>query len=196
MTCILQNMMFIHIPKTGGHSVKAVMEENDGFSLKDVNGFGNGFSYHERSSWLRDKLGFEEYDRYNKVSLVRNPWERAVGLYFGENRPGGHSVRGFRKWVLAQSRIRYKSKDKRIDPLTPQSWMLTPEVIVFDLARIDELYQWMEINLDSIGPIVSPHVLSGKIVPRLPYREYYSSRVREMVTVANYQDIKKYGWKF
>ena len=195
MTYILQDMMFIHIPKTGGHSVLEVMKVNGGYALKDLHGFGNGFSYHEASSWIREKLGDDEYDTYHKVTLMRNPWERAVGLYYGEARPDGHSGRGFRIWIRSQQRIRYKSKDKRVDPITPQSWMIGSEVRVFDLARIEELWAWMQATLD-IKPIKPGHVMSGKSGERMPYRDYYSPIIQKVIAKSSYVDIARMGWKF
>ncbi len=182
-------MLFIHIPKTGGHSVLEVMRAYGGCALKDVFGPGGGFAYHQRGHSIRDRMGVEVYDSFKKVTLMRNPWARAVGLYFGKPRKQQPSVSAFDKW------LRHKWKDKRVDPLIPQSRMLTSDVIRFDLARIEELFHWMEVNLD-IGPINSLHVRSGIKGERLPYREYFTGKTRSMVARANRFDIKRHGWTF
>lgn len=195
MSYILQNMLFIHIPKTGGHSVLKVIKDNGGYSLKEFYGFGNGFPYHFPAFKLRLKLGAEVYDNFEKVSLVRNPWHRAVGLYYAHPVKGGQTASGFNKWLLAWSKARPRSRDKRIDPLCLQSWMLGPEVIRFDLKRVDKLYDWMEANLD-IDPIEPPHVLSGQRMDRVPYKEIFTVKSKRLIRDAHRVDIKRHGWKF
>jgi hypothetical protein len=73
--------------------------------------------------------------------------------------------------------------------------MLDPDVLCFDLAQIDKLYDWMEANLD-IGPIDPPYVQSGAKTGRVPYEELYNDATRELIARAHQKDIEDYGWKF
>lgn len=195
MTYILQNMMFIHIPKTGGHSVLEVMKANGGYSLKEFYGFGKGFPYHYPVFKLRLKLGEAVYDSFTKVSLVRNPWERVAGIYYARKRREDFSPHSFNDWMMKAKRLRMRSRDHRTDPLAPQSWMLGPEVIRFDLARIEELYEWMKTNL-KVGTIEPQHVRSGSKEERLPYQELFTDATRQLVADANKVDIERHGWVF
>lgn len=62
--------IFIHIPKTGGLSIKNTMYENK------KTGIG-----HRRISDYHD-ADIELFNSYFKFSVVRNPWDRFVSSYF------------------------------------------------------------------------------------------------------------------
>ncbi len=74
--------IFIHIPRTGGHSVHQAL---------------GGKSSHLRAVHHRQMLG----NRYNECfvfAIIRNPWDHAVSWYLNK---GGKAVEGFRQWVRA-----------------------------------------------------------------------------------------------
>lgn len=188
--------MFIHIPKTGGHSVWDAMKQHGGYALKDVYGPGNGFSYHETADDLRLKFGHSMWKGFKKISVVRNPWERAVGLYFGEKRKGNYNPKGFKKWLWKYHHARQNELDKRFNPLFPQTRLLRQDVHVWDLKQIDLLFRWMEkrqeIKIENPGMVQSGHHREN----RLHWTKFHTKRTREIIGRANEQDIRRFRWTY
>ncbi len=183
--------MFIHIPKTGGHSVWNVMRANGGHRCKDT--LGGNWTHHMSATGIRQKMGSTDYDRYDKVALIRNPWQRAVGLYFGRNKIKEHSPAGFAKFMK-----QYRGIGKyRWNPFYPQSRLLLPDVRAFKLEHIDELYRYLEqaCGIEVNGPDA---IKTGRNrhVERLPWREYFTDALRDEIARKHERDIERWGWVF
>jgi chondroitin 4-sulfotransferase 11 len=64
-----KKMVFIHIPRTGGTSIKSALNLHDKIYKEDV--------YHMSANDIPKK-----YNDYFKFTFVRNPFDRFVSLYF------------------------------------------------------------------------------------------------------------------
>lgn len=191
MAYILDRMLFIHIPKCAGHTVWEVMKANGGFRAKDR--WGGRFSHHQSAFGLRQALGKTWCD-YQPVTLVRNPWERAVSLYFGRNRnKNPHTPAGFAKFMRRYERL----SKYRWNPHYPLSRMITPEMIVFKVDEIERLWGWMESNLEiEIGTPKVRRSGTHRYVDRLHYRDYFTKQLRNGIAEVHQHDIARWGWKF
>ncbi len=190
MTYALGKTLFLHLPKTGGHCVWKIFEAHGGYRLKDK--LGDKYNIHHSARGLKQRFG-RSYDYYEKISLVRNPWERAVSLYFGRNKLNKFSPAGFEKYMRQWRSLR----KYRWNPNYPQSRFTLPGVLIFDLAKIDLLYEWIEKRHQI--KIINPGIIKtgkNRYQDRLHYREYYTSKLRADIAQAHKTDIKKYGWKF
>ena len=79
-------IIFVHIPKTGGSSIERALGiygvNNSGNNLQ-VNEdmlFGQGLQ-HLTMSKISLRMGHDICDRYFKFAFVRNPWDRALSEY-------------------------------------------------------------------------------------------------------------------
>lgn len=190
MPYVMGRMLFIHVPKTGGHSVLKVMRANGGFRAGDE--WGYGFRSHQSAWTIKARLKEKWYD-YDRVSLVRNPWDRAVSLYFGKDKITSHSPAGFQKYM----RRCIDAFKHRWSPWRLQTVMLSDEVKVFRLDDIAKLYEWMA--LEHGAEIGTPEVLKtgkNRYVERLPYQAYYTPELLDQVAEAHVKEIKKYKWSF
>jgi hypothetical protein len=88
-----KNFIFVHIRKTGGNSIQSVLSEyaidevetsaqsQDGDEQFDMSN-EYGLWKHAPLREYKGKLPEEEYEEMFKFSVVRNPWERLVSMYF------------------------------------------------------------------------------------------------------------------
>ena len=93
-----KQLLFIHIPKTGGSSLAAIFEEHDEWrSLAeeltanqsyeiDNTTFENGEAKHREARWLwhaneSQLKQLTQYKDFQKFAIARNPWARVLSLY-------------------------------------------------------------------------------------------------------------------
>jgi len=182
-------MLFVHIPKTGGHAVWEVVKANGGYRMKDER---SHIRMHTSANALKQRLG-PEYNQFKKVSLIRNPWERAVSLYFGRNKLKKFSPEGFAKY-MRQWRTLGKM---RWNPYYQQTALLNRDVLVFRLDQIEKLWHWMEMNLDIT--VDDPGIIKtgkNRYVERMHYRKYFNKELRAVIAQAHKRDIERFGWKY
>jgi len=70
-----KNLLFIHIPKTGGMSIRHALMNNFGSEAKEI---GHA---HELTSTVNDMLSYSKFINPFSFAMVRNPYEWAVSLY-------------------------------------------------------------------------------------------------------------------
>lgn len=94
MISIKKNLLFIHIPKTGGNSIQNILMKYSEDKITSQNKFQDGierFGINYRNYNLKkhsplraykEELDESLYNSLYKVSVLRNPWDRMISLYF------------------------------------------------------------------------------------------------------------------
>lgn len=78
--CTQKEFIFIHIPKTGGTGIESKLNlghEENGFIIKD-----NIAYQHSNYQYYKNLLGEENFNKFLKFSVVRNPYTRIISDYF------------------------------------------------------------------------------------------------------------------
>ena len=70
MICHQYKIIFIHIPKVGGESIRSFFSNDD-----------RNISKHATARQIRDYIGKDLWDEYFKFSFVRNPFSQVVSMY-------------------------------------------------------------------------------------------------------------------
>jgi hypothetical protein len=209
--------IFVHIPKTGGTSIEAVLGMHGDRTDVGVvpytdqapdrkNFFGRQLQ-HLTGERLKVELNDETvFSTYFKFSVVRNPWDRLVSTcaWMG------------RKWALGQMLqreefdvfIRKTHATFAATNFSPRSASLNPHVLpqvayVFDeagrpfldfIARTETLQQDWQIIRERLN--VTADLSTRMKSLHRPYQEYYDEETRGMVAEIYACDIEAFGYHF
>jgi hypothetical protein len=201
----LKHITFIHIPKTGGTSIRVAYSD-----LEDSVFWTGHESALLKYTRLQQALGKDEADRvWNnsfKFTFVRNPWARAVSHYKYMQKNGALSrVVTFEDWANMMfeplhlkhrgRRSAFIREDKR--PSTEQvAWFmdLNYEPMVDFVGKLENIEEDWSYVCDKIGlNIKLPHL---NATPHKHYREYYTPKTRDMLADLAEVTIDLFGYKF
>jgi hypothetical protein len=195
--------IFVHIPKTGGKSVRRAL--------------GLGWPGHKDISQYAEELNPAVFQNYFKFSIVRNPWDRLLSEYnFQKNnsRPKKDKLfifdergtkRKFSDWVRTAfaNPHRYKGEDwagdvsKHIHRWSPQvDWLSVDGKIAVDfVARLENINEDFPQIGKKIGlpPAKFPR-RNGKW--HWHYSNYYDKATRELVAEYYARDIEAFGYRY
>ncbi|RMD68052.1 MAG: sulfotransferase [Gammaproteobacteria bacterium] len=207
--------LFVHIPKTGGTSIRAALAPlrfRDPLywlmfpchKLSRLTGhrLGTKFPRHAKAIAAREMLPREVFDGLFKFAFVRNPWDLQVSSYHHLRRERPHliaHVKDFRDFV------RYKldperppqfhldvSSEKQVDYLRD----LSGAMIVDFVGRYERLEEdFAEVcRRIPIPPRPLPHRRKAK--GRGDFRRYYDSATADLVAQRFAEDIETFGYRF
>jgi hypothetical protein len=193
--------IFVHIQKTGGQSIRALLSSGPPDSY-----------YHRQARELRAAYGGEAWARCFKFAFVRNPWDRLVSWWtmIDRNRPllGSGRLNAFQTYVLTRANsfeefLAYCSDDiadtdgmkciyrNQFDYLSDESGHL----IVDFVGRFERLGKGMAIVASRLGLTMPamPHLNKS---PRGPYVDYYTPAFATLVAERYAPDIAAFGYRF
>ena len=175
-----RKFIFIHIPKTGGNSVKKIL----------------GIKGHEHKPFA---LYSKNHPDYFSFAFTRNPWDRLVSAFHYIKRGGinEYDQRMCDKYIGGISFTEFVLKyQKKMPPVTHFcfQWKFLDGDVDF-VGKCENLQQDFNIVCDKIG---IPH-------QKLPYKnkskhkhytEYYDDETRQIVAEKYTKDIEYFGYKF
>jgi hypothetical protein len=166
----LDDKVFIHIPKTGGTSIRETLGLNTKF-------------YHKR---LRD---FEETP-LNTFTVVRNPYDRAVSMCAHQQKDKSLTPEIFTEWCLKETSPRLYKKydicfaDPMLDFITVDN-----KIVVKDIIRFENLGK-------DIKKFFSIDLLHINKTNREEYQQYYNEISYSIITERYAEDIKTFNYTF
>jgi len=186
--------IFIHIPRTGGTSIRKMFGFNYLGSPAEFANPPIDFSLHPRftipqhAKVVKDMMTLEEWNSYYKFIVVRNPWERVLSHYlFLKN--AGHTDIHFHDWV-----IRFKGCAQWKKAYSVWFRDDNGNILVDEIVRFEDFENSMKI-------IAKRFSLSKKI-PKLNktvhdhYSSYYTEESKKIVGDLYEDDINYFGYKF
>ena len=191
--------VFVHIPKTGGSSIAALLKHDRLVDTKsnEVDPRGEG---RETMVELVEALG-DEADDYFKFAFVRNPWDRFVSAYHYvvQRRPELTEVtshKTFEEFVPVFSAD--PDRFLKIRYFRPQWSYLSdqqgysPVDFIGRFERFDEDLQKVVARLD-LHRTLMRHRKKSK---RSDYRNYYDDARRDAIAEVYARDIETYDYRF
>lgn len=178
-------LIFTHIPKTGGTSISSLFIDN---------------CHHKNHEQTISIIKNDKFKDYYKFTVVRNPWDRLVSLYFFKIKRRKINNVEFKKFILsinnAQILMGLFPKDTNI---------------LYHVSGYLDFYLKESLNYyNHIGKFENlndTHLILSKMykLPPLPhlfktkhkhYTEYYDDETREIVAEKYAKDIEYFRYKF
>lgn len=209
--------IFIHIPKTGGTSIEAVLgmhgdRKDVGVvpypdQVADRQHFYGRQLQHMTATALRAELNDEAvFSSYFKFALVRNPWDRLVSTcaWAGRKWARGQLLdRGEFDAFVRKTHAAFAAAGCASHP-TPLHPHIIPQVAyLFDEAgqlcvdfvgRTERLERDWQVIRARLG--VEADLPTRMQSVHRPYREYYDAATRDLVAAIYARDIEAFGYHF
>jgi len=213
MICHKRKLIFIHIPKCAGSSVK-----NFYFNGKDLNwktpnyevlyGYCPERRIHLQHATARQLIetglvDLSQWRSYFKFTIVRNPWDRTYSDYLWMI--NDTKINGTFEEYLTKSGP-YKEVLNNSDKMACRGDHLLPQTDFFDfegefkldfVARFENLhYDLLKLNMMINFPYVLNEHAKKNLHRESHYSEYYSEDKRKMVDEVFKIDIDKLGYVY
>lgn len=152
---------------------------------------GIRFSGHMSAADVRRAMDRELFDSYRKVTIVRNPWDREVSLYYwairGRQKP--LSFEEFvRRWVWRPERKTF------------ELYSLDGRIVADTVFRYETLNDDLEAFVSSLGVDRCPEMprAKGKHRPKdaRDYQKLYTPATKAIVEKRHAREIEAFGYEF
>ncbi|MCD2181558.1 sulfotransferase family 2 domain-containing protein [Rhizobium sp. GN54] len=202
MLSIINNFLFIHIPKTGGNSLQSVLlpfsddhmtlpsPRHDGINRFEVRSSTLDIHKHSTLEDYRRQIDAETFARLRKVACIRNPWDRCASFFFSPHRGSVQwSPEDFENFIetsVKPHRDYLDIQGGNCDPFHNVDIVLRFEHLDEDFAKLCDTLEIPQRNL--------PRVNSSK---REHYRSYYTRRQSIDLVARKFSDeIARFGYIF
>lgn len=208
------NLIFVHIPKTGGSSFEKLVKNQytdswqlwgdfDGWNdsnktrlgnitpknLDNTDGSPQRYLQHLSISDIRKAVSADFFNNAAKVSIIRNPWDRLVSFYeynYQTLQRMGTKGKSFKQWFYNRS-------------ISPNllSYLTIDGSIPIDLRLIN--FDNYEIEMQNFASELKVPWINGiheKKTMRLDYRTYYDDIMAEELEKECKKDIEAFNFTF
>lgn len=213
---ILHNkkLIFVHIPKTGGTSIENALDIQthqeffgfqrcgecmpeilEKFSIEERNKIKYTTPQHLTALQLKTIFGDTTFNKYQKFTIVRNPYDRLVSEYcYIKQTVNKHFIcyknLDFAQFVVKCLNLPNMARHALFDNhFTPQSKFIEPfkpnkKFIVFKFEEIAKVFEWLSVE--------SVHLRQSD--DRKPWQEYYTPELMQMVYNFYKEDFDNFNY--
>lgn len=200
MISFQKRFLFVHVPKTAGNSIQAILRNysedeivasrrsQDGVERFGVRNPDYGLKKHSTLAEYRAALGEEKFRDLYKFACVRNPWDRMISYYFTA---GKREV----KWDRAAFEEMVTKMSSVADYLRLEKQEADPFANVDRIMRFENLTKDFREVCDrlEIPPATLPEYNRSA---RDHYSKYYDDDLRELVRKHFALEIERFGYRF
>ena len=189
-----KKFIFIHIPKTGGHSMRGVLKKRHTNSERLCQQRG---IHPNINDYIKEGYNL---DNFFKFAFVRNPWDRLLSNYHFRiqiMRSKDTAAVSFRDWVLNSKTKRGHSFLNTGEMYKPQCSYITfnKTKMVDFIGRYENLQQDWDFVCDQlqIKKQTLPHKNKSS---HSSYRDYYDEDTIDLVSEYFQEDIENFDYEF
>lgn len=176
---------FVHINKCAGSAIELALG-----LPKD----------HHTAAELRDQMGAQAWQQRFTFSVVRNPFDRAVSIYFYRMRTGqsglGDRHLNVNQWiqrVWAEEDPAYLGTPALTAPCF--DWVSAEGALIVDeILKLEDLDRDWDRIMDRLGVDVRPGFINANSHP--PYRDLLDAVARKTLERAFAKDMDQFGYRY
>ena len=196
-----KKILFIHIQKTGGCSVRSLLRRQCG-------GFKHYLDLHGHALHALEDLGQEAFDACYKFAFVRNPWDRMVSWYkmlkFRRDKRCDVKNKAFEKGDSFEAFIRHVPGITN-RPSGPRSCAFDQMTYIGDAdgrLLVNDVYRFEDFEAECrrlaarIGFEIQDIPHKNRAKKHRHYSTYYTDELAEVAAKRLARDISAFGYKF
>jgi hypothetical protein len=192
-----KKFIFLHLPKTGGTSINSSLSSYCKHPANDSN--SGAFSKHARIETMYNNIGKDKFDEYFKFTIVRNPWDRILSLYFwGTQIKPNRGIQqnwitedNFSSWIKTTF---VKDKLYQIWPNQIDLMSMNKKNTIDFTGRFENLETDWNYICNKLG--VDNELKFLYSTKHKPYYEYYDTESIEIINKFYTNDIKTFNYEF
>jgi len=180
MLSLKYKYIFIHVPKTGGNSIKQMLKENDESYDIDI-------GHDTMNKALKNHL--DKID-YKKIFVIRNPYDRIISFYFYSKKckpnEGLFNKDEFMQF-LERRRSYLKTQTERVNYKgeIDKTYMIRYENFEEDFRRVMKNFGFEFGELIKINTTTHKH-----------YSYYYDNHMKKLIKSMFQEDLDNFGYEF
>ena len=207
MISIQKKFLFVHIPKTGGNSIQEILKEysedrilttnprQDGINRFELRNDRYNIEKHSTLAVYKRELEPELFAELYKFTVIRNPWELMISLYFSPHR---QLTRWDRKYFI---KLLKHTEPLRHYITAPTVWQRIWGRRIPLMSAIDDFIRYENLEAD-FHKICTRIQIPQKPLPlrnkskRDHYSVYYDDELIELVRSRFQEEIDFGGYHF
>ena len=197
-----RNLLFLHVPKTGGGSISRVLRNEPDAVLYPVRAMVEAVP----CILQLEKQLSKPLCEYQTVAFVRNPWDWSVSGYMHvtQNMPAYQSPPSFRDFIFGDwtgaTILRYPQKFKTPKAYVAYHTQITPlEHLTASSGsvNIDRLCRFENLASDTSDAFeISVQLPHANKSERRHYSEYFDNETQSIVAERHADLIDRFGYRF
>lgn len=210
--------VFVHIPKTGGTSIRNLITNNYQLFKPDVTGSWYGITEEhyakfpnvtrelwthstaeEIKNWMTDNN--YDWDDYFKFCFIRNPWDRMVSAYEYHIQQSftDENNLSLKKIYKQHPHEVYISEQCKTDPLIKMACDQDKNLLVDFIGKLEKIESHMKQIVQKINPDLKEtdwKLKKENTTKRREYKSYYTEKTIEAVRKHQQKTIQFGGYEF
>jgi hypothetical protein len=185
-----KKFIFIHIPKTGGMSVRSSLEK-----------YGRTMQNKNLSKHVKAKIAkmHTNWNAYFKFAFVRNPWSWLVSGYhyakkdkrdWRHRQANSMGFKDYLRWSLESPDVRHSTlRLGQFDFIAENNNLIVDYVGKLETITVDFNHICKKLGIRS-------HLNHLNKTKHKDYRQYYDTSTRELVAASFKKDIQQFNYEF
>ena len=214
--------VFIHIPKTGGTSIRTLITHHPKMFKPDVAGHWHGITEehyakfpnvsrelwtHSTAEEIKNWMTNNNYDwdDYFKFCFIRNPWDRMVSSYeyymqtiTKQEQPDKRNLKIVSKYKTLPAE-RFILDKCKIDPIKKMALSKDGNLLVDFIGKVEKMQSDIQYIVQKINPDLKNtdwKLTKENTTVRGEYRNYYTENMINQVRKHNQKTIELGGYEF
>ena len=188
-------IIYIAIPKTGSTSTEIFLKcAGSKKSMIQSLNVKNDIGLDKHATALQIKHAIEDYDKFYKIAVVRNPYDWYVSWYMYRKRE--EAAVSSKNMTLKQYLLD-QPMDDMMDWITDENDnVIVDTIIKYEDNIEDVMIKALENHLSIDSDCVFPHINVSNERKSKDYTQYYDDDTRQLVLKLQNKMIKYFGYEY